>query len=297
MKTIGILSWFVSAEDLGSRLALFVQELRRLGYEEGRNVRFDSRFAAGSTARAKQYAEEFVRIGVDLVIAIATPAALQVKAATQTIPIVFLSADPEGSGLVSSIRRPGGNLTGVSTQGVEASVKRVEFARAAIPGLHKLGFLGGSFDPNAERFARQTESASRSLGIDFESFIVKGSDDFRAAFTAAAQRQVQALIVQPIFPAEARALAALAREFGLPLIGDNRSYAEAGFPLVYGSSQDDLYLQLARYTDAILKGTKAGDLPVYQPTEFRLFINRSAANAIGLRIPTSVVVRAEEVIE
>ena len=297
LRTIGILSWFDGPEDNASRFGRFVQELRRLGYEDGRTIHFDFRFAAGSTTKAKQFAEGLVQSKVDLIVAIPTPAALAAKAATTEIPIVFFSADPETSGLVTNLRRPGGNLTGASSLAVDIAAKRVELLRDTIPDLRRIAFLAASRDFNAKMFVEPTERASRSLGIDFKLLMADGAGDLNTAFAEAARLGVQALLVQPLFLANRVELAALGRRYRLPLVCDSRPFAEAGCPVSYGASQEGLYVQMARYVDRILKGAKPGELPVHRATEFELILNRPAANSIGLALPPAVLARADEVIE
>lgn len=297
VPVVGILSWWRSAEDTGTLWPSFLDELRRLGYVDGRTIRLVYRFAAGEPAAAKAMADGLVRDKVDLIVAQATPAVLAAKAATDTIPIVFFSADPEGSGLVSNLRRPGGNVTGMSTLTVALAGKRFELLREIIPDLKRAAFLGSTRDPNGRIFADQIEQAGRSLGVDVERFLVDGPADFERVFAEVGKTATQAVIVQPIFQANRAELATLGAKYHVLLIGDQRTFAESGFPVSFGAAQEALFVRGAQYVDLILKGAKPGDLPVQQAATFHLTLNRRAANAIRITIPSSVLGRADEVIE
>ena len=292
---IGVLSAF-SARDW-ERYGPMIDMLRERGYIEGRNVTFELRFTDGDAALARRYADELVRLRVDLIVALATPAAHAAKEATQTIPIVFTVADPLATGLVSNLARPGGNLTGTSTVATDLAVKQLEVLREIFPGADRIAFLGSTQDPNAQTFLRQIEAAGAQLGVAVQALLVAGAAEFDAAFAAAAAARASAMIVQPIFVPSRAALAELALRHRVVWIGDNREFAAAGALLAYGADRLALWRRAGFQIDRILRGANPGDLPVEQATHFQLIINLRTARALGLTLPVSILVRADEVIE
>jgi putative ABC transport system substrate-binding protein len=274
--------------------------LRELGYEEGRNLRFVVHHANELADRARQIAAEIVAAKPDVIVAITTPAALHVKAVTTTIPIVSASADPVGSGVVSNLSRPEANVTGVSNMMPEIEPKRVELLRELIPRLSKIGFLGSAPDPATRLFVAGVRAAASKAGVDLATELIDSPSQIDAAFGRFAAQGVGAVIIQPLFAqseAAARGVAAIAARHKLPAISSYPDYPRTGGLIAYGPSPDFSMRTVAQYVDRILKGAKAGDLPVQQPTILELRINVTTATALGLTIPPAILLRADEVIE
>jgi putative ABC transport system substrate-binding protein len=275
--------------------------LRDLGYAEGRNFIIERRYA-----REKRYeilpnlAAELVALQPDVIIAIGTAAARAAKDATQTIPIVFTrSADPVGFGLVASLARPGGNVTGLSIQAVDLMTKRLELLTIAVPQGNRIGVLWIPSDSTATAQLRGIEEAARSLNLELVPVSVSGPDDFEPAIRAMVEQRAGALILVPaiLFGEHYRELAELAVKAQLPTMFETRASVVMGGIMSYFPSFPDMYRRAAAYVDKILRGAKPADLPVEQPTKFELVINMKTANAIGLTIPPSILARADEVIE
>jgi len=244
-----------------------------------------------------------VKQKVDVIVTYGTPGCLAAKRATTTIPIVMAAAgDPVRSGLVASLARPGGNITGLSMQSFELSIKRIALLKEVVPTASRVAYLqvpGTQPADVAEPFRRDQDAAAKEIGIHLERFAVRGPDDYEHAFSTMTKRGVQALAVTSVAPLAAHAakIAALAVQHRLPSIGGTRSFAEAGGLLAYGPNLPDLYRRAAIYVDKILKGAKPADLPIEQPTKFEFVINLKTAKALGLTIPTSLLGRADQVIE
>jgi putative ABC transport system substrate-binding protein len=298
LPTIGFLGPTTPSSQ-SQHIAAFVQRLRELGWIEGRDVAIEVRWAEGRDERYAQIANEFVRLKVDVILTHNTLPVLAAKQATSVIPIVFASAgDPVGTGIVASLGRPGGNVTGLSSQATDTAGKRLEFLREVVPGLRRLAIIGNVGNPFSVREISEAQVAARTLGLDFDVFEIRRAEDVVPAFEALRDR-AEALYVAPdslLFANRIR-INTLALGARLPTMCFNREYVEAGGLLSYGTSFTDHFRRAADYVDKILRGAKPADLPVEQPTKFDLVINLTTAKALGLVIPTSVLARADEVIE
>jgi putative ABC transport system substrate-binding protein len=272
----------------------FRQGMRQLGYVEGQTVVFEARGADGKNERLPALAAELVRLKPDVIVTASNFAAQAAHQATATIPIVTASGDPLAIGLVTNLARPGGNVTGVTSQTVELSAKRLDLARELVPGASRLGILG-----TGSSIIRETETAARALGIRLDVVGVRSPAELDGAFSTIARRRPGVLIVAPssAFFGERRRVAELAVKHRLPTVHASREYAEAGGLIAYGTDLAALFRRAAVYVDKILKGAKSGDLPIEQPTKFELVINLKTAKALGLTIPPSVLARADEIIE
>jgi putative ABC transport system substrate-binding protein len=274
--------------------------LRDLGYVEGQNVAFERRYASEKNELLPNLAAELVGLQPDVIFAIGTRAASAVKSATQTIPIIFARiSDPIGFGLVSSLARPGGNLTGVSIQTRELAAKRLELLITAAPDAKRVGALWDPNFPPAGPLLKEIEGAARSLNLELAPMAVRSPDDFEPALRAMVEQRVDALIVvnSTIFSEDLHRLPDLTVEARLPATFSSREAVVAGGLMSYGPNYPDMYRRAAVYVDKILKGAKPADLPVEQPTRFELVINLKTAKALGLTIPLSLLGRADEVIE
>jgi putative ABC transport system substrate-binding protein len=281
----------------------FRQGLRDLGYVEGRNVVIEYRDAEGKPERFPALAAELVALKVDVIVAGASPNALFAKQATKTIPIVFVaSADPVTDGLVTSLARPGGNVTGLSTTAaLEIVGKRLELLKQAIPGVTRVAVLwqpGGQGERTNKDLLKGAEVAARALGVRLHVVEARGPEDFDRAFSDMTRARADALTVlgSGMFFSERRRLVDLAAKNRLPAVYGLREFVDAGGLVAYGPNVADLYRRAATYVDKILKGAKPTDLPVEQPTKFELVVNMKTAKALRLKIPQSVLTRADEVI-
>ena len=281
----------------------FLQGLRDLGYVEGRNVVIEYRDAEGKFERLPALAAELVALKVDVIVAGGTPQALAAKQATRTVPIVFAAAgDPVTSGLVTSLARPGGNVTGLTGLGPELVGKGLERLKQAIPGLSRVAVLwqpGGQGERTDKDILKEADVAARALGVRLQFVEARGPEDFDRAFSDMTTGRAGALtvLVSPMFFGERRRLVDLAAKNRLPAVYPWRDGVDAGGLMAYGPNLPDLFRRAATYVDKILKGAKPGDLPVEQPTKFELVINLKTAKALGLTIPPSLLQRADQVIE
>jgi len=277
---------------------LFAQGLQELSWENGRNVTIDQRYAAGKYEILSSLADELVHLQPDVIFAIGTPAARAAKATTQTIPIVFArAADPVGLGLVSSLARPGGNLTGLSLQNFEIDAKRLEFLVTAVSDAKRVGVL---WDPGFRTVGlKEVEEAARSLNLELVPAEVRRPDDFEQAVRAMLEKGASALYVlgAGIFLDHSQQLVDLTIKVRIPAMFYRREFVEAGGLMSYAASVHDMYQRAAAYVDKILKGAKPADLPVEQPTKFELIINLKTAAVLGLKIPPTILARTDEVIE
>jgi putative ABC transport system substrate-binding protein len=294
---IGLLS--PSSEGLG--VGPLREGLRNLGYVEGHNVLIESRSAEGRFDRLPALAAELVRLRVDVIVAVVTQASLAAKNATTTIPIVMLNVgDPVGAGLVTSLARPGGNVTGTSVQGVQIAAKSLEVLRHVLPTLRRVAVLWNPANPVFQaQMLKETETAARSLEIQLQTFGAGEAKDVDKAFQSMARERFEALtvIVDPVFINNRAHIAALAAKHRLPSVSAFTEYAVAGGLIAYAPSFSEMAFRAAVQVDKILKGAKPADLPVEQATKYELVINLKTAKALGLTIPPALLARADQVIE
>ena len=279
--------------------AAFAQRLRELGWIEGRTVAIEYRWGEGRSERMAEIATEFVRLKVDIIFTGGTAAVIAAKQATSVIPIVFAAAgDPVGNNLVASLPRPGGNVTGLSNQSADLAGKRVELLREVIPGLRRLAIMANVGSPIGVLEMREVQAAARTLGLDVVASEIQRAEDIAPAIDALKGR-VDALYVgnEAIANTNRLRLNTLALSARLPTMHGIREQVEAGGLMSYGSNFPDLFRRTADFVDKILRGAKPGDIPVEQPTKFDLIINLTTAKALGLAIPESFLLRADEVIE
>ena len=280
-------------------VAAFVQRLHELGWIEGRTVTIEYRWSEGRAERFAQIAAEFVRLKVDIIVTSGTPQVLAAKQATSVIPIVFATAgDPVANGLVASLARPGGNVTGLSLQSNESAGKRLELLREVVPNLRRLAILANVGNPFSVLELGEAHAAARAVGLEVETLEIRRPEDIAPAFEALNGR-LEALYVctDGLVNANRIRINTLALGARLPTMHGYRDYVEAGGLMSYGPNIPDLFRRSADYVDKILHGAKAGDIPVEQPTKFDLAINLTTARALGLDIPASLLARADEVIE
>jgi putative tryptophan/tyrosine transport system substrate-binding protein len=282
-------------------LRAFLQSLASLGYLEGQNIVIEYRFAELDFGRLPSLAAELVELKVDVIVAAPTPAAVAAKKVTSSVPIIMINAGgPVGRGLVESLARPGGNVTGSSfSAGLEHFSKAMELLKEAAPFLRKVGILVNPANPSHADIADQIISTAPSLDLDIESFKASRKDDIEPAFVAMTQSRCQAAYIVPdaLTGSEATLIANLAAKHHLPSMHQLGEEAEAGGLMSYGPNIADQFRLAAVYVDKILKGAKPADLPVQQPTKFELLINLRTARALGLTIPPTLLVLASEVIE
>src|SRR5213594_1479201 len=277
----------------------FRQGLREVGYVDGQNIVIEYRYAEGKAERLPDLAAELLRLKVDVIVAGGTPAPLAAKRATRTIPIVMAAAgDPVGTGLVASLAQPGGNVTGLSNFSAELTGKRLQLLKEVVPGVSRVAVLWNAANPVAALLMRETEAAARTLGVQVQSLEVRGLDDFENALPAAISGGAGALFVidDPLVFSSRMRIADFAARNRLPATAFYKEFAKAGGLMAYGPNLTDQFRRAAIYVDKILKGAKPADLPVEQPTKFELVINLKTAKALGLTIPQSVLLRADQVI-
>jgi putative ABC transport system substrate-binding protein len=300
MPVIGYLH-FGSPGPSASQVADFHQGLSETGYVEGQNVAVEYRWAEDRYDRLPALAADLVGRKVDVIAAVSAPSALAAKNATSTIPIVFMSGtDPVADGLVASLARPGGNLTGVSFLYVELHPKRLELLSELVPQAKVIALLvNPNFSSGTERIMRDVQEAARVKGVQLQILKAGTEGEIDAAFATLAQLHADALLVgsDPFFDSRREQLVALASRHAIPAIYPGRDFAAAGGLISYGSSLRAVTRQLGIYTGKILKGAKPADLPVQQPTTFELVINLKTAKALGLAVPPSLLAGADEVIE
>jgi putative ABC transport system substrate-binding protein len=276
--------------------AAFVTRLRELGWIEGRTVSIEYRWSEGRTERYAEIAEEFVRLNVSVIVTVGS-AVPSVKQATTVIPIVFaVGIDPVASGLVSSLAKPGGNVTGLSIQAADLASKRLEILREVAPGVRRLAVMANAGNAQPVLEAKETQIAARALGLEVVPLEIRRAEDFAPAFQALKADALYVAIDQLMVANRARILT-FALSARLPVITSIRDFVKDGALMSYGPSYPDLFRHSADFVDKILRGTKPNDIPVEQPTKFELVINLATAKALGLTIPESFLVRADEVIE
>jgi putative tryptophan/tyrosine transport system substrate-binding protein len=294
---IGALTGYTRGQD--PNVEAFLEGMRALGYVEGQHLVLEYRGSAGQHERFPALAAELVRLPVDVLLVGPTPAALAAKDATTTIPIVMAGVgDPVGSGLVASLARPGGNVTGVSVLQTEVVGKQLEFLKTVLPTVSHVAVLWNPAHPAHALLVREADVAAQALGVQLHLAEARGPDAFDSAFAAMTSAPAGALLVlgDPMFRQHRSRLAGLAATSRLPTVHNDRAYVEAGGLLCYGASHADMYRRAATYVDKILKGAKPADLPVEQPVKFDLVINLKTAQALSLTIPPAVLFQATEVI-
>jgi putative ABC transport system substrate-binding protein len=275
---------------------LFQQDMRELGYIEGKNVRYQFRSDMGQASRLPALAEELVRLQVDLIVVWFTPAALAARQATHQIPIVMaLVGNPVETGLVASLAHPGGNVTGMAAIGAELAGKLVDVVHEMMPAARRIAALANVPDPFSKPFLQRIESNAASAGVTIDPVMIQSSTELDPAFSALDKNPPDALIVQPSLPI--RRVAELAVHYRVPAVSFVRDFADQGGLLSYGSDEADAYRKAATYVDQILKGATPAGLPVQEPTKFELVINLKTAKALGLTVPQSMLLQADEVIE
>jgi len=301
VSRIGYLSAGSGTSSNPRLIEAFRQGLRELGWVEGQNLVIEYRWAEGRFDRLPDLAAELVRLKVDLIVAAPAAPALAAKNATGTIPVVFMgAADPVGVGLVASLARPGGNVTGLSySVGSSIFAKDLELLKEAVPKVRRVAVLSNPANPGQPLAISYVKDAARSLGLQLQLVEARGPEDFDGAFAAMARERAGALFVlqDPAYISHRARLVGLAANNRLPTILTQREDAEAGGLMSYGPRLSDLWRRAATYVDKILKGAKPGDLPVEQPTKFELVINLKTAKALGLTIPPALLQRADEVIQ
>jgi putative tryptophan/tyrosine transport system substrate-binding protein len=297
LPTIGFLGATASIES--QRVAAFVQRLRELGWIDGRNLAIEYRWAEGRNERYAENAAEFVRLKVDVIVTVATPPTVAAKQATSVIPIVFAAAnDPVRSGLVATLARPGGNVTGLSNQVSETGGKKLEFLRVVVPGLHRMAILANITNPGVLLDMDEAQAAARSLSLEVIKSEIHRAEDISPAIDALKGR-ADALYVcaDPLVNTHRIGVNIMAVAARLPTMHGLREYVEAGGLMSYGANTPDLFRRAADYVDKILRGVRPTDLPVEQPTKFDFVINLTTAKALGLEISPTLLARADEVIE
>jgi len=291
---------------LGSSLAAFsywlpalLQRLHELGWIENRTMAIEYRWTEGHNERYAQLAAELVRLKVDVIVALGSPAIVAAKQATAVIPIVFpLASDPVGDGLVASLARPGGNITGLSNEQPDLAGKRLEILRELVPGLSRLGYIANVNNPTAMGNVREIQEAAVKLALQIMPLDIKRAEDIAPAIeTLKGRAQALYVVGDPLIADNQIQINTLALAARLPTMHGSRSYIASGGLLSYGPNYSDLFRRAGDYIDKILKGAKPADLPVELPTTIELIVNLKTAKAIGLTIPESFLLRADEVIE
>jgi len=297
---IGILGG-MAATTFADRLEVFRQQLRELGYLEGKNIVLEARWADGKLDRLPNHASELVGRKVDVLVTfVGTAPVAAAKKATATVPIVMAAggSDPVATGLVASLARPGGNVTGLSNSFTELRGKQMELLKETIPKLSRVAVIWNPDSPAADSGSRYTESEARALGLRFQSLQVTKAGDFDTVFQAAKKERSGAMLVaaNPLIFTHFGRIAEFAAKSRLPTIHAHREFVEAGGLMMYGPSEAEIYRRAAIYVDKILKGAKPAVLPVERPTKFHLIFNLKTAKQIGLTIPPNLLVRADRVI-
>jgi putative ABC transport system substrate-binding protein len=295
---IGWLGALPAASDSGREF--FGRELRALGYVEGKNIAFEYRYADNKLDRLPALADELVQVKVDVLLTPAGPPSIAAKNATRTIPIVFLNvSDPVASGLVDSLARPGGNITGFTDINTVLAGKRLELLKETIPKLSRVAVLWNPQDLGSAQQWKESQLPARELGLQLHSMEVSSTDKYERAFKEATTASAAALVVagSPLALSNQKRIADLAAKNRLAAIGGRGDFVASGGLMSYGPDRAEPYRRVASMVDKILKGTKPGDIPVEQPTKFELVINLKTAKALGLTIPPVVMMRAEKVIK
>jgi ABC-type uncharacterized transport system substrate-binding protein len=294
VPTIGVL--VVGAPGSDKFWRIFREALRELRYVEGQNIRFEFRSDQGQAGRLLELAGELVRLKVDVIVAWFTPAALAAKQATREIPIVMASAgDPVATGLVESLARPGGNITGMGGLAPDLAGKCVELIRAMLPSAHRVAALVNTPDPYSKPFLEQIRLSGKATGTMIDPIMIRNPEEIDAVFIALEKDPPDTVIVQPSLPT--KRIAELALKHRIPAVCPFRPFVEDGGLMSYWVSEAEFYRRAAVFVDKILKGTKPADLPVEQPTRFELVINMKTAKVLGVTLSPAILARADEVIE
>ena len=283
----------------GSGLGLFRGELRELGYVEGKNIIYEYRQSDGKVDRLPALVDELIRQKVDVLVASSTPSAIAAKNATSTIPIVFLTVpDPVGAGLVQNLARPGGHITGVTNITAVLAGKRLELLKETIPKISRVAVLWDPQNPGSAESWKESRVPAQELGLLLHSMEISSADNLDAKFKETVQARSSALVLAggTLATANQKKIADLAIKYRLPTISTRTDFVESGVLMSYGSDLEEPYRRVASMVDKILKGTKPSDIPVEQPTKFKMFINLRTAKTIGLTIPPNVLARADRVI-
>jgi putative ABC transport system substrate-binding protein len=277
----------------------FFDGLRQLSYVEGQNIVIEGRYSEGKSERLPALAAELVGLNVDVIVA-AAHAANAARDITATIPIVMPNhGDPIGSGLVVSLASPGGNVTGLSALTPDLVGKQLQLLKQVLPELSRVAVLSNPGNPSHSRHLRNADTAAQALKVRLQVLEARAPSEIGPAFSAATRESANAVLVlgDPFFTGETRLMGALATQSRLPLIGNQKEYADAGALMTYGVDQRDNFRRAATYVDRILKGAKPADLPIEQPTKFELVVNRKTATTLGVVIPPAVLLQAQTVIE
>ncbi len=290
----------LSEEAAAPQTEAFRRGMRDLGWVEGKNYTLETLYAQGKPDRLPALAAEFVQRRVDIILVGSTPGTLAAKNATRTIPVVMVTTgDPVADGLVESLARPGGNVTGLTTLAQGLNAKRVQLLKESVSGMTRMAVLSNPGDTYAMAFTKERQEVARALGLKIQVLEASGPSTFEQAFATAAGERAQALsVLSGIgFLTHRQAIVELAASRRLPAIYPERAFVEAGGLMYYGASLSDMYRHVAAHVDKILKGAKPADLPVEQPTKFEFIINLKTAKQLGLKIPQSVLLRADQLIE
>jgi putative ABC transport system substrate-binding protein len=273
--------------------------LRARGYQEGRNIVIEYRWAEGRYERFPALVTELLAAKVDVIVTAGTPASLAVKKATSVVPLVLIAGDPVGTGIVSSLARPGGNITGLSATAPDLEGKRLELLREVVPNLSQVAFFLNPANALHEVSLRQTRAATNTLHIKLLPQEVRRSEDLDGAFASIVKERPDGLLIlaDRVFLHDRERIMKFAAERRLPSVNAYRELVEAGGLMSYGPSYEDMHRHAADYVDKILRGAKPGDLPIEQPTKFNLLINAKAAKALAIALPPTLLARADEVIE
>ena len=278
----------------------FYQELRDFGWVEGQNVAFERRYAEGHYERLADLAVELARLKVDVIVTASTPPARAAKTATDAIPIVMMDpGDPVVGGLVASLSRPGGNLTGISSVAPDLATKRLQILKETAPTVSRIAILFNAAIPPTEVAMKEMTAAAPALGVQIRSVPVDGLEALEDAFAAITREGGDGLLVfaDPLTHAQEERIVGFAVKIGIPALFADRTFVDVGGLISYGPSYPGMFRRGAYYVDRILRGAKPGDIPVEQPTKFELVINLKAARALGLTVPPTLLARADEVIE
>jgi putative ABC transport system substrate-binding protein len=294
MATIGVL---VRAAPGWERFwRVFPEALRDLGYINGKNIRFEFRSDQGQMSRLPELAAELVRLKVNVIVPWFTPAAIAAKQATHEIPIICAACgDMVGTGLVESLARPGGNVTGNSSLNAELAAKTVELIREIMPSAKRVAALANAADPFSKSFLKQIQLAGEVTGTVIDPIMIHSAEELDAAFATLGRQPTDAIVVQPSLPT--KRAADLALRYRIPAVCAWRQFPHDGGLAAYFGGEDEMYRQAAVFVDKIMKGAKPADLPVEQPTKFELVVNVKTAKALGISVPSTLLARADEVIE